>query len=151
MSIISKLSVGSFTIIAALALPACSSIMGPKAPTTSMQLQASAKVPAAEGTVNVQEGDNGNYKVALEVKHMAPPEKVASGASSYVVWLRPLAADQQPQVAQNLGQLAVNKDLEGKLNTVTPYHQFDLFVTAEPVSNTTAPTGDQLLTTIVRK
>jgi len=135
---------------AAVYLSACSQLnLGSKPPTAN--LQASPKVPAAEGTVSVQDGDNGNYKVALNVKHMAPPEKVATGASSYVVWLRPLGTDTKNQSAQNMGALTVNKDLEGNLTTVTPYRQFDLFVTAEPVPNSTAPTGEQLLTTTVRK
>jgi hypothetical protein len=151
MAIISKLSLSSFTFVAALAMPACSQLGMSKPPETAVQLQASAKIPSAEGTVKVQEGDNGNYKVALEVKHMAPPEKVTSGASSYVVWLRPLAGDHEAQSPQNVGALAVNKDLEAKLNTVTPYRQFDLFLTAEPIPNSTAPTGEQLMTTTVRK
>ena len=135
---------------AAVYLSACSQLnLGSKPPTAA--LQASPKVPAAEGSVSVQDGDNGNYKVALNVKHMAPPEKVATGASSYVVWLRPLATDTKSQAPQNMGALVVNKDLEGNLTTVTPYRQFDLFVTAEPVPNSTAPTGEQLLTTTIRK
>jgi hypothetical protein len=137
---------------AAVYLSACSQLhLGSKPPTAA--LQASPKVPAAEGTVSVQDGDNGNYKVALNVKHMAPPDKVATGASSYVVWLRPLASDNQnqAQTAQNMGALTVNNDLEGNLTTVTPYRQFDLFVTAEPAPNSTAPTGEQLLSTTVRK
>jgi len=150
MTRISKLILFGCAAAAAIYFSACSQLnLGSKPPTAA--LQASPKVPAAEGTVTVQEGDNGNYKVNLNVKHMAPPEKVATGASSYVVWLRPLAADQKGQTAQNMGALAVNKDLEGNLTTVTPYRQFDLFVTAEPVPNSTTPTGEQLLTTTVRK
>jgi hypothetical protein len=115
-------------------------------------MQASPRVPAAEGAVSVEkEGDNGNFKVDVQVKHMAPPERVAAGASSYVVWLRPLASDSKPQNPVNVGALAVNKDLEGNLTTVTPYRQFDIFVTAEPLANTTTPTGEQLLTTTVRQ
>ena len=114
-------------------------------------MQASSRIPAAEGAVTVQDGDNGSTKLAVTVKHMAPPEKVATGASSYVVWLRPLATDTSSEPAQNLGALAVGKDLEGKLNTVTPYRQFDVFVTAEPEPGSTAPTGEQLLTTSIRR
>jgi hypothetical protein len=129
----------------------CSQLHLNPSSTTATPMQASPRVPAAEGAVSVQDGDNGNYKVAVNVKHMAPPEKVATGASSYVVWLRPVATDSKAQQPQNMGALSVNKDLEGNLTTVTPYRQFDLFVTAEPVPNSTAPTGEQLLTTTVRK
>jgi hypothetical protein len=33
---------------------------------------------------------------------------------------------------------------------VTSYRQFDLFVTAEPAPGSTAPTGEQLLSTTIR-
>jgi hypothetical protein len=132
-------------------MAACSSLHLGSSSTPAAPMQASPRIPSAEGAVSVENGDNGNYKVGVSVKHMAPPERVATGASSYVVWLRPLAGDQKAQPPMNVGALAVNKDLEGNLTTVTPYRQFDLFVTAEPVSNTTAPTGEQLLTTTVRR
>jgi hypothetical protein len=135
----------------AIAGGGCSQLQLGSNATPAAPMQASPRVPAAQGAVSVQDGDNGNYKVAVNVKHMAPPDKVSTGASSYVVWLRPLATDAKSQPPQNVGALAVNKDLEGNLTTVTPYRQFDLFVTAEPVPNSTAPTGEQLLTTTVRR
>jgi hypothetical protein len=134
-----------------LAAGACSQLHLGSNATPAAPMQASPRVPSAQGAVSVQNADNGNYKVALNVKHMAPPDKVATGASSYVVWLRPLATDSKTQPPQNVGALAVNQDLEGNLTTITPYRQFDLFVTAEPVPNSTSPTGEQLLTTTVRR
>jgi len=117
----------------------------------STAMQASPRIPAAEGSVSVKDGDHGSTKLAVKVKHMAPPDKVATGASSYVVWLRPLASDTSSEPAQNVGALAVGKDLEGKLDATTPYRQFDIFVTAEPEPGSTAPTGEQLLTTSIRR
>jgi hypothetical protein len=114
-------------------------------------MQSSPRIPAAEGAVSVKDGSNGSTKLAVRVKHMAPPEKVATGASSYVVWLRPIAADSSAEPAQNVGALAVGSDLEGKLDAVTPYRQFDVFVTAEPQAGSTAPTGEELLTTSIRR
>lgn len=135
----------------ALALgAACSHMPWSSSSSAGTPMLASSRVPAAEGRVNVKEGDNGNVKLAVEVKHMAPPERVATGASSYVVWLKPLATGNENEAPQNLGALAVNKDQEGELDTTTPYRQFDLFVTAEPQPNSTAPTGEQLLSTTIR-
>lgn len=111
---------------------------------------ASPRVPAAQGAVSIKDADNGNMKLAVSVKHMAPPEKVATGASSYVVWLKPLATGNDNEAPQNLGALAVNKDQEGEFDTVTSYRQFDIFVTAEPQPGSTAPTGEQLLSTTIR-
>ena len=41
---------------------------------------ASPRVPAAQGAVSVKDADNGNVKLEVSVKHMAPPERVATGA-----------------------------------------------------------------------
>jgi hypothetical protein len=114
-------------------------------------MMASPRVPAAQGAVSVKDADNGNVKLAVSVKHMAPPEKVATGASSYVVWLKPLATGNDNEAPQNLGALAVNKDQEGEFDTMTAYRQFDIFVTAEPQPGSTAPTGEQLLSTTIRR
>ena len=140
-------------LAAALLLPlggaACSHMpWSSSSPGTPML--ASPRVPAAQGAVSVQDGSNGNVKLEVSVKHMAPPEKVATGASSYVVWLKPLATGNANEPPQNMGALAVNKDQEGEFNTTTAYRQFDLFVTAEPQPGSTAPTGEQLLSTTIR-
>ncbi len=114
-------------------------------------MMASPRMPAAQGTVSVKDADNGNVKLGVEVKHMAAPDKVATGANSYVVWLKPLATGNDNEAPQNLGALAVNKDEEGKFDTTTSYRQFDIFVTAEPQPGSLAPTGEQLLSTTIRR
>ena len=135
----------------ALALPlgvACSHM--PFTSSGGTPMLASPRVPAAQGAVSIKDADNGNMKLAVSVKHMAPPEKVATGASSYVVWLKPLATGTENEAPQNLGALAVNKDQEGEFDTMTSYRQFDIFVTAEPQPGSMAPTGEQLLSTTIR-
>jgi hypothetical protein len=136
----------------ALALPfgAACSHMPWSSGSAGTPMLASPRVPAAQGAVSIKDADNGNMKLEVSVKHMAPPERVATGASSYVVWLKPLATGNENEVPQNLGALAVNKDQEGALNTVTSYRQFDIFVTAEPEAGSSAPTGEQLLSTTIR-
>jgi hypothetical protein len=137
----------------ALALPvgAACSHMPWNSSSGGAPMMASPRVPAAQGAVSVKDSDNGNVKLEVQVKHMGPPEKVATGASSYVVWLKPLATGNDNEAPQNLGALAVNKDQEGEFNTTTSYRQFDLFVTAEPQAGSMAPTGEQLLSTTIRR
>jgi hypothetical protein len=53
--------------------------------------------------------------------------KVATGASTYVVWIRPYNG-----TIQNAGALQVSDDLLGKFNTTTPHRAFTLMVTPEP-------------------
>jgi hypothetical protein len=111
---------------------------------TTAPLRASTAVPAAEGHVKVAAGDNGNTKLDINVKHLARPDKLAAGATSFVVWARsPMELSAPPQ---NLGALRVNDDLEGSLQTVTPLKQLDLTITPEMSPAASAPTGAPVMT-----
>ncbi len=106
-------------------------------------LISSPDVPAAQGAVAVKMDENGNTRVNVTVKHLAPASKVKEGTAQYIVWARPLdGPDRRPQ---NLGTLRVDGDLNGSLDAVTPLRQFDIFVTAEPLRIMGEPTGEQLL------
>jgi len=153
MSLIKSMGwVGRVALLSgALAMGAACSHMPWNSSSAGTPMMASPRVPAAQGRVAVKDADNGNVKLAVQVKNMAPPEKVATGASTYVVWLKPLTTGNENEQPQNLGALAVNKDQEGELDTMTSYRQFDLFVTAEPQPGSTTPTGEQLLSTTIRR
>ena len=73
----------------------------------------------------------------------APTEKLSPPAGNYVVWTR--ATTGAP--AQNIGELKVDKDLNGELNAETPLHSFDLFVTVEASGQVQEPSGQRLLWT----
>lgn len=100
-----------------------------------------AGVPASEGTVRATKGDNGNTNLAVRVKHLAPAYKVQPDATVYVVWL------QQPdQPKQNIGGLVLDKNLEGSLDTVTPFRRFTVMVTPEASGTVEQPTHDSVFT-----
>ena len=101
-------------------------------------------VPAATGEITTAEGDNGNLQLEIDVKFLAPPEKVAAGASVYVVWLEQVGAP-----PQNVGALRVGEDRRGSLHTVTAFHRFNLMITAEANSTTAVPTGPRVLSAVV--
>jgi hypothetical protein len=127
----------SFLLVAGLN---CAS--GPR----SIRLQTTPTVPAAEGTVEAKRGPNQNTAVSVEVRHLAKPQRIESGATTYVVWARPL----QYGDVQNLGALKIDDELKGKLETVTPLQSFQLFITAEPAPTVSSPSGEPLLTANVR-
>ena len=104
--------------------------------------------PAAQGEVKVGKADNDNTNVHVRVKHLTPPEKIDPKASAYVVWARPSG---QQNRAFNLGALKVDKDLEGGLETVTPFKTFQVFITPEPSSEVVDPAGQPLLWTNVSR
>ena len=109
---------------------------------STVAMTRSPQNPAADGSVATDHDDNGNTRVTVEVKHLAPPDRVASGATVYVVWAQPF----DPQgPAQNLGALQVSDDLRGTLHAVTAMRAFDLIVTAEPSPAATQPSSASLL------
>ncbi|MBX7116859.1 MAG: hypothetical protein K1X64_21215 [Myxococcaceae bacterium] len=109
-------------------------------------MTAAANMPAAEGTVTATRTSNENIALEVQVRHLAHPEKVEQGASTYVVWARPMGQ----AVPQILGALKVDRNLDGMLSTVTPYKEFQVFITAEPTEAAVTPTGQQLLLASVR-
>jgi len=102
---------------------------------TTQRMLSGAGVPASQGTVTFGAVDNGNTDVTVRVKHLAPPSKIASDATTYVVWIQPSNG-----AKQNVGALALNDNLEGKLDTVTPHRRFLLTVTPEPGGRVGNPT-----------
>lgn len=110
------------------------------------RLNATTQLPSAEGTVTIDEAANDNTALALEVRHLAKPERLDPPASVYVVWTKSGSAD-----PQNVGALQVDDNLNGRLNTVTPHKSFDLFITAEGSGAAQEPSGDRLLWTTINR
>jgi len=107
-------------------------------------MHASASSPAAQGTVKTSEADNGNTALSVRVKHLAPPSKMVSDATVYVVWIQPGDA-----AIQNMGAMKLNDDLEGRLDTVTPHRRFTVSVTPEPGAQGAQPTNEAVFTSDV--
>lgn len=138
-----------FLLPVLLPLALAASLLGGCASTKNNDNIAMAStVPAAQGELKVSDAGS-NTSIDLSVRHLAPPERISSQASTYVVWVRPLADDTGR--AQNLGALSVDRDLSGRLRTTTPLKQFELFVTAEPSTVAEAPTGERVLSAMVTR
>jgi hypothetical protein len=104
-------------------------------------MESSTVVPASQGTVRATLGNNGNTNLSIRVKNLAPAYKVQPDATVYVVWI------QQPnQPKQNIGALTLNKDLEGSLDTVTPFRRFSVSVTPEAAGAVEQPTHEPVFT-----
>lgn len=123
--------------------PGCGIFGGGKSEQT---MKSSSKNPAAEGTVTATLGDNGNTVLSVRVKHLAPPSKMVSDATVYVVWIQPGDAD-----IQNVGAMTLDDDLEGRLDTVTPHKRFKLTVTPEPGPRGSQPTNEPVFSSDVER
>jgi hypothetical protein len=107
----------------------------------AQQMHSAEGVLASEGTVRVSDGDNGNTKLSVRVKHLAPPSKVEADSTVYVVWIQPKEGDWQ-----NVGALTLSEDLEGSLDTLTPHRRFKVSVTPEPNGQAAAPSHEAVFT-----
>ncbi|HKW13351.1 MAG TPA: hypothetical protein VJS69_02590 [Candidatus Krumholzibacteria bacterium] len=132
-------------ILAGVLSLSCSSIMG-RGDAQQLRMSGTSSLPSAEGNARVSTTDNGNTQIDLDVKHLAPPERVASDATVFVVWVSDNNSAGPPH---NLGALRVDKDLNGSIKAITSLRSFDLYVTAEPNATTDQPSGEHLLRTNV--
>jgi hypothetical protein len=107
-------------------------------------MAASGRTPAAEGTVSTEKGDNGNTVAHVRVKHLAPPARLASDATTYVVWVK---AGHDP--IQNMGALTVDADLTGEIEFTTPHQIFRVTITPESTPTTTQPMNRPVFSTNV--
>lgn len=110
---------------------------------TPAQMTTGPQVLGAEGEVKVAEGPNGNTLVKIAIHHLADPGKVNAGATVYVAWVQSSEGGAQ----QNVGQIQLNANKDGILETVTPFKSFTVTVTAEPLATATTPSSNPVLTT----
>lgn len=154
-------------ILALTSLPGCAMFRSNGG--GKVALTASRSAPAAQGEIATKTTNDQNTQVKIKVKHLAPPESIAQGATTYVVWVRPLGMPvaqgertgdyperQESQSGNevgvyNLGGMKISKDLDGELNTTTPFRAFELFITAESSSAVTAPNGERVLWATITK
>ena len=126
-------------IVTGLAASSC-------AGSNQLRLTSSPDIPGAQSTAKVSTTDNGNTQIDLIVEHLASPERVDPGATTYVVWVRGNEAEAQ---SQNLGALKVDENEKGSISATTPLRSFDLYITAEASQLGAAPAGKTLLYTTV--
>jgi outer membrane protein OmpA-like peptidoglycan-associated protein len=83
-------------------------------------------VPNASGEGKVEAKKDGT-DIEVKVKGMPQPTTLGTEFLTYVLW-----AVTPDGATTNLGEIPVNKDGEGKLNTTTPSQTFAMGITAEP-------------------
>jgi hypothetical protein len=98
--------------------------------------------PSAEGQVAVEKTKEGNMNLAIKVEHMAPPNRLVPGASTYVAWAQTPDGSGQPQ---NLGALNLSSDRAGELKTTTGARNLKIIVTPEMNSSAKAPSNKAVM------
>ena len=94
-----------------------------------------AEGPEVRGSVQVEPIQGGQRIVLVEVQHLPPPERLASGRSAYAVWLH--EADAPPTLVGTLDYDRSQRS--GNLFAVTGKSNFVVTVTAEQHASPALP------------
>lgn len=122
----------SFAVFS-LALVACG---GP----LKYQVPSSAKAPGADAFIvaDVNESQH-QTQLEVEIKNLAPAERVASGATNYVAWYRSSSKANWSRI----GGVQLDADSrEGKVVGSVPETAFDLSISAESTDAPASPGTD---------
>ena len=112
-----------------------------------VHFNASAVVPAAQGTVKVRTDKDKGYNIDISIFHLAGPQRLQPAAKTYIVWM-----DTERNGTKNLGEMQskdgfLSSTLKAGLKTITPFRPTRIFITAEDVAAISNPHGQQVLTT----
>src|SRR5215813_2714799 len=102
-------------------------------------------MPQAAGEAKV-DAKSGTTKIELSLKGMTPPSRLGAEFLTYVLWA--ITPDGR---YGNTGEILLNKNGEGQLNTTTPAQTFAMVITAEPYFAVRVPSEMVILENDVRK
>jgi hypothetical protein len=111
---------------------------------TRIGFQGTAVLPKSTGEATV-EPKRGSTVLKMSFDRLPPPSQFGAQYLTYVVWA--ISPDGR---AQNLGELILDGDDDGKLTTSTPLQTFALIVTAEPYYSVSQPSDVVVLENVVR-
>lgn len=97
----------------------------------------SSRDPGAEGKIQVERIEGNNNLVTIELKHLAPPERLGNNAKAYVMWFKTPAG--QTTLASAMAYNA--SDRVARATATTPYPEFTVSVTAEASEQVTTPSS----------
>jgi hypothetical protein len=124
----------SILLLLTLSLGACSS---------SMNFLPSSVVPAATGKAQVKRDKNSNYQIQVNVRNLAPAERLSPPQRNYIVWM-----ESDRNTIKKLGLLEPSsKALTANLSTTAVDNPNRIFVTAEGTPEIQYPAGKEVLAT----
>jgi hypothetical protein len=101
----------------------------------SYAVRGSQRDPGADAQVQVETIDGGNQLITFSGRNMTPPDRLGSGLTRYVLWVRTASAP-----AQMEANIAYRPDSRTATATATtPHQRFTVLVTAERAQETSTP------------
>ena len=91
--------------------------------------------PGADAHVQVETIEGGNHLITISVRNLTPPDRLGSGNTAFVVWIR-----QEGGATSMISALAYQPDQRtGRATATTPAARFTLMITAERSAQVTQP------------
>ncbi|WAS96002.1 hypothetical protein [Nannocystis punicea] len=109
---------------------------------TTVQAPTSAPALGSDATIVAKKNKTGTYAVTLDVTNLAPPSRLDTEATTFVVWL---VTGDLPAV--RAGALAYDEgDRRGQLEASSPSKAFRVLITLEKDATPASPSGKGILT-----
>lgn len=105
-------------------------------------LRGTQRDPGADGRVQVESLDGGNSLVTLTATNVTPPDRIGTGNTVYLVWIR--TPNGQAQMESRL--VYAPDERTGRATITTPQRRFTILVTAERDPNASTPSETIILT-----
>ncbi|HEV7551397.1 MAG TPA: OmpA family protein [Candidatus Angelobacter sp.] len=112
---------------------------------TKVDLTGTDLMPQAKGEAKV-EAKTGATTIDAQVENMAQPSTLGTEFMTYVLWTA-----SPDGTTNNLGEIVINKNGQGKLTATAPSQTFSLFITAEPYFAVRHPSEVMILENALRK
>ncbi|UJR80869.1 hypothetical protein [Sandaracinus amylolyticus] len=98
-------------------------------------VRGSQRDPGADGRVQVEHIDGGNNLITFSGTNMTPPDRLGSGFTRYVLWVRTgsAPASMEANVAYDPSSRT------GRATATTPHQRFTVMITAERATETSTP------------
>jgi hypothetical protein len=98
-------------------------------------VRGSQRDPGADAHVQVETIEGGNHLITISVRNLTPPERLGSGNTAFVVWIR-----QEGGATSMISALAYQPDQRtGRATATTPAAHFTLMITAERSAQVAQP------------
>jgi hypothetical protein len=110
---------------------------------SSMNFVPSSVVPAATGKASVKRDKSNNYQIRVQVRNLAPAERLSPPGRTYVAWV-----ETDRNSARKLGLIEPrSRSLEATLNSSSVAAPDRIFITVEDNPQSQYPSGREVLAT----
>lgn len=110
---------------------------------TTSDFPVSDIVPAAEITVKKKQEKNSNYRIIVNARNLASPDRLTPPANCYTVWIN------SSNGYRKVGQLTKKNARSATLESLVPFDFYEVSVTAERDTEISYPTGPEISRTFL--